>query len=345
MNKNKPTWFLILIIPFLFLFCSGHGLQEHVYQGGTMGTSYSIKIVTTAGQALDDSLMHQSIDSLLLAVNMKMSTYIDSSELSRFNQYRNTDWFPVSPALAGVFQHALLMSEKSDGAFDITVAPLVNLWGFGPEHRPVMIPTDQEIAQRLLRVGYQQIQVDTTQPALRKLHPSIICDLSAIAKGYGVDEVADYIESKGYDNYLVEIGGEIRATGHNRLGNKWRIGIASPNTDPGYVKVISVENVGVATSGDYENYFERDGVRYSHTIDPRTGRPITHKLASVTVVHPSCQIADAYATAIDVLGPEKGYEFALKEELLVFMIIRNNEGFVEKMTPGFEQLISVLSKR
>ncbi len=348
-RKNNTVllvvFFVVLLTASYWTRCDRHKFHENALAGRTMGTSFSIKIVTAQNDVINIELVKNNIDSLLELVNMQMSTYIDSSELSRFNNFSKTTEFPVSKALSFVFFNAIQTSEKSDGAFDITVGPMVNLWGFGPEHHNDEVPPDSEIADRLSKVGYHYLSIDTSRSIVSKAIPELYCDLSSIAKGYGVDVVADYLEQQGFENYLVEIGGEIRARGRNSQTDKWRIGIASPKTEPGYVKALSVNNVGVATSGDYLNYFEKNGLRYSHTIDPRTGKPITHNLASVTVIHPSCQIADAYATAISVLGPEKGYQFALDEELLVFMIIRENTEFIEKMTPGFENLINTINNR
>ncbi len=336
----KATVFLF----FVFLLFFGCGKRESydlfTLNGGTMGTTFSIKIVTPKGSAPVDKPTGDQIYALLDTVNGLMSTYIKTSDISRFNAYTGTDFFNVSPELVYVIKNANRTSELSGGAFDITVGPIVNLWGFGPETRNIDIPPADEIQKRLTLVGYQKLSYRQSPPALKKKIPQLYCDLSGIAKGYGVDVVADFITSKGYKNYLVEIGGEIRTGGINPSGRKWRVGISSPVTEPGIQKVIEVSNSGMATSGDYRNYFEKDGVRYSHTIDSGTGRPITHKLASVTVIHDSCMVADAMATAIDVMGPEKGYNFALKQNLLVFMIVKEENGFVEKMTPGFEKLIS-----
>ncbi|KAA3657833.1 MAG: FAD:protein FMN transferase, partial [Calditrichaeota bacterium] len=189
-----------------------------------------------------------------------------------------------------------------------------------------------------LLVGQKHVTARSNPPAVKKEIPGIYCDLSAIAKGYAVDAVADYLIDAGFANFLVEIGGEVRAGGKKANGDAWRIGIASPVKSGGIQKVVRLSDTGMATSGDYFNYFEKDGKRYSHTIDPVTGHPVTHKLASVTVIHPSCMTADGYATAIDVMGPEKGFEFAQDRNLAVFMIVRSNGGFVEKMTPEFEAI-------
>jgi thiamine biosynthesis lipoprotein len=269
-----------------------------------------------------------------------MSTYIPDSEISQFNKYKKTDWYPISKDFANVLEMSFYISEKSGGAFDITIGPLVNLWGFGPDYKLENIPTQVEIDKGLRSVGHKNIMVQTDPPAVKKIIASIYCDLSAIAKGFGVDKIAEYLESKNINDFMVEIGGEVRTRGNNIHRKPWQIGVSTPDNEFNLQKVVSLNNNSIATSGDYRNYFEKDGVRYSHTIDPRTGRPITHTLASVTVVHGSCMIADGMATAITVLGPEAGFEFALKEELPIFMIVRKGNEFIEKMTPNFEQFLT-----
>jgi len=314
-----------------------------VLDGSTMGTVYAVKIVQVDLQKtgiIPESFQNQ-IDSLLDELNNQMSTYIPESQISRFNRYQGTDWFPVSRDLFLVIRKALDISRMSNGAFDITVGPLVNLWGFGPEERHELVPTRREIRNRKRLVGFQKIHVRRDPPAVRKDLPGVYCDLSAIAKGFGVDKLCGYLESRGLNNFLVDIGGEIKTRGRNHLGKLWKIGVATPSEQTGIQKVVPLENTAVATSGDYHNYFEIDTIRYSHAIDPRTGRPVTHHLASVTVVADSCMLADGLATAIDVMGPEAGYNFALKKELPVFLIVRGKSGFSEKVTPAFEKILQL----
>ncbi|MCU0287433.1 MAG: FAD:protein FMN transferase [Acidobacteria bacterium] len=303
-----------------------------------MGTTYMVKIVKTSeitpGSAAEiTKTLSAGIADRLETVNKQMSMWREDSEISRFNRYQETGWFDVSSDTALVIAEALQTSEKSGGAFDITVGPLINLWGFGPAKEKKEIPDETQIKEALTKTGYRKLSVRLNPPAVQKIDPGIYCDLSAIAKGFGVDKVSEYIEGKGFTKYLVEIGGEVRSRGINAQGKPWHVAIASPDGSANYQKILFLKDASMATSGDYHNYFEKDGVRYSHTIDPHTGKPITHKLASVTVVHASCMTADAMATAIDVLGPEKGYEFALKENLPVFLVIREKDRFIEKMTP------------
>ena len=314
-------------------------LEQYAFRGSTMGTSYNIKIVEPQSLEFDHNLLADQVDSLLRDINQIMSTYIKDSELSQVNAAPAGKWVEISKELYQVFQAALEVSRKSNGAFDITIGPLVNLWGFGPEHNNSDVPSDEQIAERQQRVGFEYIELRDLPPAIKKKRENIYIDLSAIAKGWGVDQVAEFIESENHFNYLVEIGGEIRARGVNAKNQAWRIGVSSPDAQFQVQKVIAVQDRAVATSGDYRNYFERDGVRYSHTIDPRTGRPVTHRLVSVTVVFPECMWADAYATAIDVMGPEKGLELAEQENVPIFMIVKTDEGFEEQMTSSFETLI------
>ncbi len=306
--------------------------------GPTMGTTFQVKIVQN-NITLDIDVLEREINTRLEEVNRQMSTYQDNSEITQFNRSRSTDWFAVSSDFAYVLHVAREISTWSDGAFDVTIGPLVNLWGFGPNAIPERVPPPDSIQAAKTLIGYKKIRVDLSAPAIKKESPEIYCDLSAIAKGFGVDRIASYLDSLGINHYFIEIGGELRTKGHNHLGQLWRIGIASPAGQGELQKALALNNLSMATSGDYHNYFERDGVRYSHTIDPRTGRSITHTLASVSVLHKSCAYADGLATAINVMGPETGFAFAEKHNLAVFMIVRQGDGFVEKMTFGFEKML------
>jgi thiamine biosynthesis lipoprotein len=309
--------------------------------GRTMGTSFTVKFLAGLPGAPDQSRpkVEAEIQQLLETINRQMSTYLSDSELSRFNECQRTNWFPVSLEVAEVFQTARSISEASRGAFDITVGPLVNLWGFGPEKRPWQIPDADAIARLLPRVGYTKVAVQTNPPVLRKAAPEIYCDLSAIAKGYGVDRVVQYLETIRIHNYLVQIGGEVRAQGRNADGRIWRVGIQDPNDANRICRRVLLRDRALSTSGDYEQSFEEHGRRYSHTIDPRTGHPVTHGLASVSVIHRSSAMADAWATALNVLGPEEGFDLARGEQMSVHMILRTPDGLAEKMTSGFQELI------
>ncbi len=338
----RPGFIVFLVIVSTLLACHSDPADRlTVLQGSTMGTRYMVKITNAPGTSAQSQHpdLAQHLDTILDTVNQQMSTWIPLSEISRFNNSPDTNWFSVSKDLAFVVKKAQAVSEWSNGAFDITIMPLVNLWGFGPENRNVLVPDEQELSERLEWTGWQKLSVRANPPALKKSIPQLTIDLSAIAKGFGVDRLAGYLNDLGIEHYFVEIGGEVRVRGKNHLDQPWRVGISVPHIRGGLQKIIQTSRASIATSGDYHNYFESKGKRYSHTVDARTGRPITHHLASVTVVDSSCMMADAYATAINVLGPSAGMDFALSKELAVFFIIRNDNTFSEKMTPAFEQLL------
>jgi len=303
--------------------------------GNTMGTTYTVKI---ADDVPDAQKIKAEIDSLLADVNKKMSTYIANSEISRFNKFNDTAWFPVSSDFLEVLIIAVNISKLSGGYYDITVGPLVNLWGFGPSPKKEIIPSQKEIDSVKRFTGIDLIAIREKPPAIKKKRTGVYIDLSSIAKGYGVDKVSEFLSAKGFVNTLVEIGGELRARGTKADGSPWLVGVENPNKK-GIATAVKLINRSIATSGDYMNYFEYEGKRYSHTINPKTGRPVTHNLASVSVVAKNCALADAYATAIDVMGPNNGYTFAAKNNLPVYMIIRSGNKFKVKMNAGFRKLL------
>lgn len=331
-------YFLFLSVLLILVGCSR---EPVIFNGATMGTYYNITIIKTGDSGVDKRLenIQPAIDSVLKEVNMVMSTYIDSSDLSRFNRSADTGWVNADRELIKVFAESKRISAASGGAFDITVGPLVNLWGFGPEHRPTQMPTDSEITARDEITGIEKLKIDADNSRIRKEIPELYCDLSAIAKGYGVDKVGEFLEENGAGNYLVEIGGEVRTRGTNQRNTGWRVGISSADGSVNVKRIIALSDMSIATSGDYRNYFEHDGIRYSHTIDPRTGKPISHRLVSVSVLTPSCMTADGMATALMVLGPEKGFALAKNMNLPVYMIVKDSTGFVDKMTEEFKKFL------
>ena len=302
--------------------CGPKSAKVLALSGATMGTTYSVQVLPPRAD-VDPNALQQRIDALLAKVNALMSTYDPDSELSRFNAAQSTDWFAVSPALVKLVDVARQVSEASDGAFDITVGPLVNLWGFGPELRPDALPAQTDIDAARARVGYHKLHTRAEPPALRKDRPDLYVDLSAIAKGYGVDRVAALLESEGLTDYLVEIGGELRGRGVNGRGEPWRIAVERPEAGRRSVfRIVPLHDLGMATSGDYRNFFEVNGERYPHSIDPRTGWPVQHPLASVTVLADDCMWADAWATALLVLGTETGHALAESRGLAALFISR-----------------------
>ncbi|WP_233216494.1 FAD:protein FMN transferase [Blastopirellula marina] len=305
--------------------------------GRTMGTTYSVKVVAPSDR-FDAKALQQQIDERLVEINQEMSTYIADSELSRFNQSQAGDWFPVSAELAEVVALAKKISEDSDGAFDVTVGPMVNLWNFGPDHHPEKVPTDAAIAAALANIGDDKLEVRLDPPALKKSVDGLYVDLSAIAKGYGVDKIAELVAAAGVDAYMVEIGGEVRAAGRKPDVSPWRIAIEKPIPGTRAIQqILELSDESLATSGDYRNFFEVDGQTFSHTIDPKTGRPLAHTLASVSVLHDDCAAADALATTLMVLGPDRGYNWAEEHKLAVLLLIRGEDGPVVRRTSLWPQ--------
>ncbi|WP_338291409.1 FAD:protein FMN transferase [Planctobacterium marinum] len=337
-NTVKPRLFAVLLISVLLTLISGcQPVPNEVHlTGPTMGTTYNIKYWSETEQIPED--IQAKVDAELVHINKLMSTYDPGSELSVFNQSKNTEPYSLSDETMLVMNEAINIAKMSNGYLDITVGPLVNLWGFGPQAKPEVIPSDAEIVAIRAKVGFDKLTLSGN--TVTRSHPEMYVDLSTVAKGYGVDRVAEIVESFGINNYLVEIGGEMRVAGEKLNGQQWRIAIEKPVTmERAVQEIISVGNNAIATSGDYRNYYEEEGVRYSHLIDPKTGKPIQHNLVSVTVVHPSCLIADGFSTAIAVMGKEAGLEMALQNNLSVLLITRENGEFKEYTTPGFESFL------
>ncbi|TWX69864.1 FAD:protein FMN transferase [Colwellia demingiae] len=342
MNKMKLTLLAALVLALSACFPSNNtGKQEILLQGRTMGTTYNIKVVGTKEQ-VETLNLQQKIDAALEQVNQEMSTYIPDSELSQFNQLTSTKAIEISPGFARVVRESIRLGQLSEGKLDVTVGPLVNLWGFGPEQRPETVPSDAILAATKKRVGLQNLVLEGN--FLAKKTPDLYIDLSTIAKGYGVDVVAELIESNGFTRYLVEIGGEMRLRGFKHTGELWAIAIEKPILDPSgeeraVHQVIIPKDNAVATSGDYRNYFEADGQRFSHIIDPDTGKPINHNLVSVTVIHPSSMTADGLSTTLMVMGMEKGMVFATENNLAALFISKTENGFDERFTVKFKQYL------
>jgi len=281
-----------------------------------------------------DSEVRAEID----AVNRAMSTYLSRSDLSRFNEASVNSWVEVSPMTADVVALALDVAEASRGAFDPTIGPLVDLWGFGPAGHTGQVPATWEIEKALSMVGWEAIEVDHTGSRLRKSEPREL-DLSAIAKGYAVDKVAGMLERQGVADYLVEIGGEMRFSGTKPDNKPWRIAIETPDSKQrAAYEILEVSEGAMATSGDYRNFFEQDGVMYSHTLDPDTGYPVRHDLVSATVMGELSVMTDAYATAFLVMGAEQAMSLAAELDMAVYLIQRRGEGTRETRSPRFESM-------
>lgn len=338
MQKIVSFNLMLVVLSAILLACTPAKEQEIHLSGPTMGTSYNVKYVHVEG--IDKQQLQQQIDQELVEINQLMSTYIADSELSRFNQWQSVEPFPMSAQTLEVLNEAKRLGEMSDGILDVTVGPLVNLWGFGPQSRPEKIPTDEVITTTRSQIGLDKLVVGDNWA--RKTQPNLYVDLSPIAKGYAVDKLAEILLSHKIINFLVEIGGEMRLAGKKASGIDWVVAIEKPETMQRAVqKLISVGDNAMATSGDYRNYYQEDGVRYSHLIDPSTGYPIKHNLVSVTVIHPSSMTADGLATALSVMGKNKALALAEKYNIAVLLITKESEGFTEYTSDQFEQLVTV----
>ena len=325
--STKNTSSIIFIILLGYISCSNQPSQIEL-SGFTMGTTYNIKIIPEKDSILSTKLIKQNIDSVLISVNYQMSTYLFDSEITQFNNHESTTSFTVSNDFSLVVERALHWSKLTDGAFDITIVPLLYLWGFGPGQASELgdiFPEEHAVQKRRTHVGYEKLT--TNKYYLQKKDPFIKIDLNAIAKGFGVDAVYSFLESIGLNNIMVEIGGEVRTKGENRKNEPWMIAVETPDLESAGSKTISwalpLENKAMATSGDYRNYYEIDGIRYSHEIDPRTGYPAQTGVASATVVATNCMDADALATALIIMGAESGLQFIEKlEGVEAFLILR-----------------------
>ena len=311
-----------------------------------MGTEYHISWVSDqqgkAALDIERQKVKQLVDNLLIDFNKSMSTYDPSSELSLINQRADMDssWHVIGADLYRVLLMSKQINQQSNGAFDVTVGPLVNLWGFGPAKSQNKIPEQDDIHAMMKQVGSAAISLRQSDSRFElQLTSQRYIDLSAIAKGDAVDELGLLLQKQSIENYLVEVGGEIIAHGIKPENQPWRIAIEAPNDDGRSVQIIiPLSSMGVATSGDYRNFFEQDGQRFSHTIDGRTGYPVKHNLASVSVLHESVAMADAWATALTVLGAEEGLKLAEKHSLAAYFIVRTDSGYEQYTSRRFEQL-------
>jgi len=306
--------------------------------GETQGTVYHIT-VSELPPGVDESMLRRHVNRELADVDLWMSNWRNDSDVSRLNAAAPGQWVDVSPETVAVVEQSLDIWRLSDGAFNPAVGSLVKLWGFGTAAPITSVPADDAIERITRLADPQELEVRAQPPALRR-KVSLELDLSALAPGYAVDRIADRFESLGIDSYMVELGGEVRLRGHNPKGRPWRIGIEQPGDSVGVAHAaIESTAAAISTSGDYRDYLELGGQRFSHTIDPATGRPVTHDLTSVTVVAQTAALADALSTAINVMGPERGLAFAREQELAVYFIVKSGDGFTDFHTPQFAALL------
>ncbi|QJQ95619.1 MULTISPECIES: FAD:protein FMN transferase [Halomonadaceae] len=329
----------LLVLALLVAGCSSEEaeLESPVrLQGNIFGSFYQVSIsdrlTASRAEALEAGFLE-----VLNEIDATMSTYREDAELVDFNHSPIGEWQTLSDELIEVLAISETILQLSGGAFDPTIGGLANLWSFGPEARPREIPDEQELQSRLDEIGFAQLEVDTNSLQARRLS-EVFVDLSGVAKGYATDRVATYLDGEGVEHYLVNLGGDLIAKGYrDRDSTPWRIGVEVPEDGSQQIAqhTLPVHDMSVATSGDYRNYFEEDGRRFSHTIDPRSGYPVDHTLASVSVLHPSNAWADAWATALLVLGPDEGLALAREQELMVLTLERDSEGWTSRTSPAF----------
>jgi thiamine biosynthesis lipoprotein len=316
---------------------SGCGNSDSMesFGGPTMGSSYSIKYLRQEGLAAP-AQVRVEVEKILAQVDQQMSTYRSDSDIERFNDLPANRCQTMPAPVLKLIRVGEQLSEQSEGSFDLTVEPLLNLWGFGPQARVEKVPTAQALADVRQRVGYQHLRIENDQ--LCK-DAAVEVDFNSIAAGYAVDAIAARLEAMGIHNYLAEATGELKAAGKKLDGSAWRVALEEPRDDQQVAqRILAVDGYAVSTSGDYRKYFEQDGQRYSHTFDARTGAPVVHTLASVTVIHPSALMADGLSTLLLILGPERGWDYAQQHDIGAFFVIRADSGFVIRTNQAFERL-------
>ena len=341
---TRRARFALPILILLLVLFSWHRLRQPAppgerpfvaLSGQTMGTTWSVKLATAEFSPADARAAKAAITGRLDRVNALMSTWREDSELSRLNRHAAATPFPLSSQTVRVLEISREVSEATSGAFDVTVGPLVRAWGFGAG-AALTPPAAGELEALRERVGFRKLTLEPA--AARKLRSDLTVDLSAVAKGYGVDQIAEALSGLGHENFLAEIGGELRARGGHLDGSSFRVAIEEPREEGRAIhRVVALRDAAMATSGDYRNVYELEGRRVAHIIDPRTGRPAEHGLASVSVVHEEAAWADAWATALQVLGPQAGLATATERGLAAYFIERSPDGrFTTAMTPAFE---------
>lgn len=319
----------------------GNGDSLERFDGPTMGSRYSIQYVrhsSTPGA----KAVQAEVENILAEVDRQFSTYRSDSDTVRFNTMPAGRCQVMPGPVLELIRVGEQLSSQSDGSFDLTVEPLLNLWGFGPQAREEKVPSAEALAEVQQRVGHNHLRIDGDQ--LCK-DVAIELDFNSIAAGYAVDTIAAKLEAMGIHSYLTEVTGELKAAGKKLDGSPWRIALEEPRDDQQVVqKIIAIDGYGVSTSGDYRNYFEQGGQRYSHTFDARSGAPVLHTLASVTVIHPSALMADGLSTLLLILGPERGWDYAQTHDIGAFFVIRADTGFVTRTNQAFERLVGEKTK-
>jgi FAD:protein FMN transferase len=329
---------MLRFVPLLLTLTACSSPDPVELHGSTMGTTWTV----TLGGPPDEAQIARAesiIAEILAEVDAALSGWNAASEISAINRSAETGWIALSEALYTVLDAGRAVQEETGGAFDVTVAPLVALWEFGAEPTMAGSPSDAQIAAARSLVGPRMLELRAEPRMARKRAAGVRLDVDAIAPGYAVDRISEELLAIGYEHHIVEIGGEVRCQGRGPGGRAWRIAVERPQTGARTAQaVVALDGLGISTSGDYRDFRVLEGRRISHAIDPRSGHPVTHALASVSVVHKSAMLADAYATALMVLGPQEGYALAERLGLPALFIVRVNDGFTVRATESFDRL-------
>ncbi|WP_439843599.1 FAD:protein FMN transferase [Aeromonas dhakensis] len=326
---------LLLTLLLMLTACQPAPTQTRI-QGKTMGTYYAVTLSDPFPGG--EPALQQEVDALLARMNHEISTYDPNSLISRFNQGSGKPPMAIPATMAKIVRQGIDAGHLTKGKLDVTVGPLVNLWGFGPDKRPVKRPSAEQIASARQKVGIDRLTLtpEGDHFLLGKGIPDLYLDLSTLGEGAASDEIAGLLEQKGVHNYLIEVAGAVRSKGNNAKGKPWRVAIVEPSDQPGAFSDVVIPNgMALSTAGSYRNYYELDGQRYSHIIDPASGQPITHKLVSASVITPTALEADALDTALMVMGPEQAMAFARAHGLAVYLIVKTEQGFAASHTPQF----------
>lgn len=303
-----------------------------------MGTTWSVRMAAPPAHGSVGDLRAE-VEAILETINSEMSTYREDALVSRFNAAPAGTRFQLPPDFDRVLQDSLALAESSDGAFDPTVGPLVNLWGFGPEGDRVEPPPEEAIAAARERTGWRKLRYEASGRVLEQ-SGGVYLDFSSIAKGHAVDRIAEHLLAQGVTDFVVDIGGDLRTRGARADGRAWRIAVERPQAGERAIhSVIEPGDMAMATSGNYRNFFRDQGRVFSHTIDPRSGWPVDHDVVSVTVLHERCALADGLATVLSVLNEEQGMAFADRQQLAVLWLVNTEDGIQERMTPAFARYL------
>lgn len=343
---NGPIRSLVCLgIGFAVVACGGaaeapRSAYTYEVSGATMGTTYTVR-VDSDERPFSDGELEARVQEVLDDINARMSTYVETSEVSQVNAASPDATVNLSDDTYFVLQSAVFLAESSGGAFDPTVGALVNAWGFGPVN-PTTAPSAFELETLRSHTGVEMLEMDRDTYSVRKVDLQARVDLSAIAKGYAADKVGDLLEENDLARYMVEVGGEVLVGEAKRDGTPWRIGIETPDVGAQHLqRTVPLTGHAMATSGNYRNFYVMDGRTVGHTIDPRDGQPVDHNGASVSVIHESCMMADGMATVLMVMGPEEGYAWAVANDIAAMFVVHDGEGFVERLTPSFTELAKV----